>query len=241
MKYGIVIPCYNQTKVFDSESYIQFLSNETDFLLCFVNDGSTDTTLNLIEKLHLQFPNQTYVIDEKINRGKAEAVRIGINYLAENKSLSYVGFLDSDLATSLEECKRLFSYLNEDIHFGFGSRILRVGSTIHRKRSRFLIGRVIATFISTMLDLKVYDTQCGAKVFQTNLAKDLFKDSFISKWLFDVELFFRIFQIYGKEVAIKKMMEIPLNEWKEKGDSKVPLSYGLKVWFELWKIKRKYS
>ena len=125
--------------------------------------------------------------------------------------------------------------------FGFGSRIRKIGSRIERQNDRYLIGRVIATFISIILDIKVYDTQCGSKLFTRAISEELFEDEFISRWLFDVELFYRMILHFGRETALQKMIEIPLKLWVEKGDSKVKLTYGFKVWFDLFEIQRKYK
>jgi protein associated with RNAse G/E len=133
------------------------------------------------------------------------------------------------------------AYLKEDVVFCFGSRIRKIGSTIVRENSRFLVGRVIATFISQVLGLKVYDTQCGCKVFTKEISELLFKKEFLSKWLFDVELFFRMMTLYGKEKAIQKMHEAPLKSWIEKGNSKVKPTYFLKLWIDLYKINKKYK
>ena len=58
----------------------------------------------------------------------------------------------------------------------------------------------------------------------------------------------RTYEVYRKEggyasveKAIKKMLEIPLKLWVEKGDSKVKLTYGFKLWFDLFEIQRKYK
>ncbi len=118
---------------------------------------------------------------------------------------------------------------------------MKIGSTIKRNTKRFFIGRIIATFISNILDLKVYDTQCGCKIFSKELAAQLFREKFISKWLFDVELFKRMLAIYGKETALEKMIEIPLKKWIDKGDSKVKFSYFFKLWVDLIKINNAYK
>ena len=125
--------------------------------------------------------------------------------------------------------------------FCFGSRIRKIGSTIEREDSRFLIGRFIATFISQVLGLKVYDTQCGCKVFTKEVSELLFKKKFLSKWLFDVELFFRMMIVFGKEKAIQKMNEVPLKSWIEKGNSKVKPTYFFKLWIDLYQINKRYK
>lgn len=236
----IVIPCYNEEKAISSIEYFRFLTEHQDASICFVNDGSTDNTLEVLKKLQQQFPAQIKLLPLSKNSGKAEAVRQGILYCLTNYNFKYIGYLDADLATTLEEFMLIKNQLQHEIVFCFGSRIRKIGSTINRENSRFLIGRVIATFISNILDLKVYDTQCGCKVFTKEIAKLLFQKEFISKWLFDVELFFRMIRHFGKETALQKMNEIPLKSWIEKGNSKVKPSYFFKLWVDLYTIKRVY-
>lgn len=237
----IVIPCYNEAKGITIKEYHFFLENNPDVMICFVNDGSTDKTLEVINTIKHDFINQVQIVSLLINSGKAEAVRQGINYCNQNFSHQFIGYLDADLATTLEEFMNVSTYLNEEIVFCFGSRIRKIGSTIERENSRFLIGRIIATFISHILDLKVYDTQCGCKVFTKEISLTLFKKEFISKWLFDVELFFRMKLLFGKKRAIIKMYEVPLRSWIEKGNSKVKATYFFKLWLDLYNISKLYK
>ena len=238
----IVIPCYNEENFFLNTEYINFLKNyKEDTLICFVNDGSSDNTNGCLTNLETLYPKNVVVLTHEINQGKAAAVKTGFNYCNKNYDFKYIAYLDADLAVSLEECYDLTHHLKKDIDFVFGSRILKIGSTIERKKSRHYIGRVIATLISNILTLKVYDSQCGCKVFKKDLSQKVFTKPFISRWLFDVEIFFRIINIYGRENALKKMLEIPLNRWVDRGDSKVELTYFFKLWFDLLKIKKEYS
>ena len=237
----IVIPCYNEEKGISINEYSNFLDTNPEAFICFVNDGSTDNTLVILSNLKVKHDNQIHVLSLEKNSGKAEAVRAGINYCNRNFEHQYIGYLDADLATTLEEFIDLRNYLKGQIVFGFGSRIRKIGSTIDRENSRFLIGRIIATFISNILDIKVYDTQCGSKLFTKEISERLFKEEFISKWLFDVEIFYRMIILFGREIAITKMYEVPLKLWVEKGDSKVKFSYGFKLWFDLYKISKEYK
>jgi len=238
---SIVIPCYNEEKGISNGEYSNFLNNNPEVLICFVNDGSKDNTLQVLHVLKEGYPNQIKILSLVKNSGKAEAVRAGIKYCNANFDHQFIGYLDADLATTLEEFIDLRNYLKGDIVFGFGSRIRKIGSRIERQNDRFLIGRVIATFISTILDIKVYDTQCGSKLFTRAISVELFEQEFISSWLFDVEVFYRMILLYGRETALQKMLEIPLKLWVEKGDSKVKLSYGFKLWFDLYKICYNYK
>lgn len=237
----IVVPCYNEVIGIVIKEYATFLENYPTTMICFVNDGSTDNTLGVLNLIKQDFPQQIHIVSLLKNSGKAEAVRQGINYCNQNFSHQNIGYLDADLATTLEEFMEVCTYLKKDIVFCFGSRIRKIGSTIERENSRFLIGRIIATFISQILDLKVYDTQCGCKVFTKDIALTLFKKEFISKWLFDVEIFFRMKLIFGRDRAIQKMYEVPLRSWIEKGNSKVKPTYFFKLWLDLYEISNKYK
>ncbi len=241
----IVIPCYNEAKKLISlkEDYIHFLNQNRETLLCFVNDGSKDKTFDILTDIKKNHPNTIEIVSYNHNKGKAEAVRRGINHCNDIFDHEYIAYLDTDLSTTLSECLRVRDHLikNQEISFVFGSRIARVGSTIKRSFFRFLIGRFIATLISGILKLKVYDTQCGCKVFKRDVSEQLFIEEFISKWLFDVEIFFRMYQIYGKEKAVNKMEEIPLISWIDHGGSKVSMLYFFKLWFDLNKINNKYK
>jgi len=237
----IVIPCYNEEKGISNSEYSNFLENNPETLICFVNDGSTDNTLGVLNVLKAKHDAQIHILSLAKNSGKAEAVRAGINYCNQNFQHKFIGYLDADLATTLEEFIDLRNYLTGEVVFSFGSRIRKIGSTIDRENSRFLIGRVVATFISNILDIKVYDTQCGSKLFTKQISEELFQKEFISKWLFDVEIFYRMILLFEREKAITKMHEVPLKLWVEKGDSKVKFTYGFKLWFDLYKISRNYK
>lgn len=96
---AIVIPCYNEEARLEPNTYSRFLRANPTFAFVLVNDGSTDATLSVVRSLENEFPGQVTVIDQQPNRGKAEAVRIGLLTACARASL--VGFWDADLATPL--------------------------------------------------------------------------------------------------------------------------------------------
>ena len=236
----IIVPCYNEYERLPASNFRSFLAKNDEVSICFVNDASTDKTLELLVELKGEFSTQIHVLSNAKNLGKAGSVRAGMLHCAQSIEAKNYGYLDADLATSLEECTSLIQHLNTNIDFVFSSRILKIGSVIERKFSRFIFGRIIATFISNILDIKVYDTQCGCKVFNSSLTIILFKNEFISKWLFDVELFSRMLCYYGKEVALSKMEEIPVKQWIDQGESKVKLSYFFRLWYDLYLIRKNH-
>jgi len=48
---GVVIPCYNEEKRFLNKRFTDFIIKNSGYRLCFVNDGSTDKTLEVLQKL----------------------------------------------------------------------------------------------------------------------------------------------------------------------------------------------
>lgn len=237
-KTCIIIPCYNESKrlpVNDFESFIK--KNEIYF--CFVDDGSNDDTFLVLETLHKKFEEKVRVIKNDLNIGKGESVRKGILYVLNWQNFSYVGYFDADLATPLEEINNFMKYFEVSSNYGFalGSRIKRLGVNIERIAARHYLGRIFATFASLVLKLPVYDTQCGAKILKSELAKHIFEKKFITKWLFDIELIARTKRIYPSNIFI----EIPLNEWIEKGDTKIKFFDVIKFPIDLLRINKFYK
>ena len=236
----IVIPTYNEAKRLSLKKYFNFLKTHKDVMLCFVNDGSTDNTKSLLQDIELSARENVKIVEHPKNRGKAAAVLSGFLYGHNNILHKKIAYLDADLSTSLEECYALSQHINERTKFVFGSRIRKLDSCIRRKPYRFYIGRAVATVISRQLNLYVYDTQCGCKIFSSQLAQTVMTEKFVSTWLFDVEIFHRIQNVYGKQRLIRFSKEVPLQSWIDKNQSKVSFTYGLRMCFELLLIWRKY-
>ncbi len=237
---GIVIPCYNEAKRLHGEQFESFLKEHDNVTYCFVNDGSSDDTLSVLNNMALKLGGHVVVLDSKENLGKAESVRKGLIYLLNReKEFEIIGFLDADLSTSLDQFQRLCVHLKDhSLNAVFGSRIRRMGSVIKRSALRHYIGRVVATLIGVITGLPIYDSQCGAKVFKSSALKDILADEFQTKWLFDVELILRLKNHLGSSLMSKKVHEFPLDQWLEVGDSKITMTELFRIPLELFKVYR---
>jgi hypothetical protein len=155
----------------------------------------------------------------------------------------YLGYFDADLATPLAAIDDLRLVLDRhpDCVFVMGSRIKHLGVNIKRKPFRHYVGRVIATCIALILRLPVYDTQCGAKLMRVSVVSTVFRDAFISPWLFDVELLARLTRHFGRPSLPGKLLEMPLQEWIEQDDSRISPTYMFRMWTELYRIYRTYK
>lgn len=237
---AIIIPCFNEAKRLPIDAFKSFVAKEKEVRLIFVNDGSNDETLSVLQALAAWNPSQIQVLDLPKNKGKAGAVQQGMLYAKAHFSPTLLAYLDADLSTSLEECFSLSKKINPDTLFVFGSRILKTDNTIKRKWYRFLIGRVIASVISKMLGISVYDTQCGCKIFDATVVSIAFTDDFSSRWLFDVEIFYRMIHHFGKNEFLQKTKEVPLEQWIDTEDSRVKMTYMFRLWIDLYLLSKRY-
>ena len=73
------------------------------------------------------------------------------------------------------------------------------------------------------------DTQCGAKIFHKDIISIVFRDKFITKWIFDVEIFKRMSQYYGLKKAKTMLCEQPLKKWIHADGSKLSLKDSFRI------------
>ena len=238
---AIIIPCYNEASRFPVNRYVSFVKKNFAASIYFVNDGSSDNTDSVLEDLRIKFPKHISIINQEKNEGKAAAIRLGMISALKNNKFERFAFLDADLSTSIEECILLSEKVTNETSFVFGSRIKKLDNNIRRKTHRFIIGRIIASFISKMLRLPIYDSQCGCKIFSREWATFIFNEAFLTRWLFDVEIFYRLINHFGRTKIQTEILEVPLATWIDSENSKVSLFYGIKVWFDLLKIYRHYK
>ena len=186
----LVVPCYNEETRLDTSAFLEWVSARPSRHLRFVDDASTDHTAAVLDHLREQH-SRIAVLHLSRNHGKAGAVRAGI---LEDSSSELVGFWDADLVTPLKEVDRFIEVManNPDLQCVAGIRVLRLGARIKRSFSRHVISRLFVTLASALLHLPAYDTQCGAKLFRRGAVLPLFSDAFVSRWLFDIELYLRL-------------------------------------------------
>jgi len=234
---GVVIPCYNEEERLLGKEFKDFAHKNLGYHLCFVNDGSTDRTLEVLRELEKGSESNISVFDCEQNGGKAEAVRQGMLHLAKDTQLDYIGFLDADLSTDFSDFDDLVATLdNSDFKIVSGSRMSRMGADITKESARKIISMTINLIIRTILRMPFNDTQCGAKVMDRSIIPMLFEKSFITKWLFDVEIFIRMRKHYGRDTAKKLICEQPLKRWIHADGSKLSMKDSVKIVGQLAKI-----
>lgn len=233
---ALIIPFFNEEKRIAIDSFTSFASQNKDILLILVNDGSTDSTKNILESICKGADTNFEFINLEINVGKGNAIRDGMEK-AISYQIPFIGYMDADLSAPFEEILRLYKYIQttDDLAV-FGSRLKKLGSDIKRSLFRHLTGRFVATIIDSRFKIGCYDTQCSAKIFTNESLKPVITKPFYTNWFFDVELILRI----RKKFEHFKIQEIPLNKWEHKAGSKITIFSTFRIIREIYTLFLKY-
>lgn len=216
-----VVPCYNESARLDFAGFEALLA-AGPLRLMFVDDGSSDATAEKIGRFAAAHEGRVELFALPRNVGKGEAVRAGLAR-AMGQGAPWVGYADADLATPPDELARLAKVaLGSTADVVMGSRVARAGARIERRASRHYLGRFFATYASLLLDARIYDTQCGAKLLRTGprLARAI-ATPFVSRWVFDVELLARLLHDPTDPMAFDRIVEVPLERWEDVGGSHI--------------------
>lgn len=236
----LVVPCYNEAQRWDSAYWSDLTSIEgVDWL--FVDDGSSDSTGDLLEGLRRQVSSpRVEIMHLGYNQGKAEAVRRGLWEAIHTLGARHVGFVDADGAFAVSEIRRMHEVAaarlkDDSFDAVWSARVALSGHAIERSLARHYLGRLVATFVSVGRQWP-YDTQSGLKLFITNekLTRCLSRP-FATRWLFEIELLQRWQALSALPMRI---WEEPLHSWKEIPGSKITGREVVRISSELLIIKR---
>jgi glycosyltransferase involved in cell wall biosynthesis len=233
----LVVPCFNEAERLAEAPWVAWLDAEPDVNLLFVDDGSADGTGPILAGWAARHPRVS-TLTLPTNRGKAEAVRAGL-LAAFGRGAPIAGYWDADLATPLSAVARLRAALSRDpeLWVALGSRVALLGAHIERSAARHYLGRVAATLASWVLNLVVYDTQCGAKLLRDAPAvRAALGAPWRTTWTFDVELLGRLLDAPGG--GPRRLVEVPVPAWRDVRGSKVGWRDVLRAPLELWTIWR---
>jgi len=236
---SIIFPVFNEElRLKSSFNHIaNFLRKKKKFKteIIFVDDGSKDNSYNLIEKFINKLKRNSRinikVIRSKNNLGKGHALKLGI------KKAKYDWILTTDIDMSVS----LFQFLDwlkkklikKKYSVYFGSRTHKK-SIVRKKFIRDILGNIMRFFVSTILDIKIKDTQCGYKLYKKRVAKLIF--SKIKNYGFDHDLEL-ILILKSRNIKIK---ELPV-KWIHRDNSRLNIYWDpVKMFLEIFIIKLRY-
>jgi glycosyltransferase involved in cell wall biosynthesis len=229
-KYSIVIPAYNESARLPAtlSSVVGCVrAHGWDAEVIVVNDGSTDTTADVVRAFAQSAP-ELRLLENPGNRGKGYSVRAGM-LLALGE---VVLFTDADLSAPIEEAEQLFAAIAGGADIAIGSRWLESSRQTHRQPFyRQFFGRCFNAVTRAIMRLPFADTQCGLKAFTRHAAQTVFRLQTIERWGFDPEILL---------IALKRgfhVVEVPVS-WAH--DERTRMSYlrdGVRMLQEIVQIR----
>lgn len=205
---SIIIPVYNEApRIKDSFAQLQsFLdSNSIEAEIILVDDGSTDTTLEIISRLSDNNENTSSL--GLPHTGKAGAVLAGL-HRAHGR---IVGFIDADMATPLDTLFTCQARIEAGAGVAIASREGKEAIRVGEPGYRHVMGRAFNGLVRLLLLPGIHDTQCGFKFFsrealdnilpRCQLYRDASAVTVARVTAFDVELLY-IARRHGFPIAI---------------------------------------
>jgi len=167
MDLSVVIPVYNEEESIDElAGRIEKIcnSNNLEFEIIFIDDGSKDSSWNVIKRLS-ESNNAIRGLRFRRNYGKAAALQSGFTEAKGEVILT----MDSDLQDSPDEIPGLLRMINEDGYdLVSGWKKKRYDPFIKRFTSRIYNGTARLSS-----GIRLHDFNCGLKAYRNEVAKSI--------------------------------------------------------------------
>ena len=234
---SIVIPAYCeadkiQADILAAGSFLgEHFRHSSELIV--VDDGSSDATAERARDAAKSIHVLTTVIALPDNRGKGHALRAGIARSSGRRVL----FADAGLCVPFEDCLLGLELLDDpDLALGIAHGSRRTPSTVVSRRQplyRRAGSRVFRTLVGFGMGVPSHlrDTQCGFKVYDGEIARQLYRACFTDGFMFDIEV---IRRARRANVSIR---EFPVR-WKNDADTRfAPVRGSLRNFRELARIR----
>lgn len=165
MKLSIIIPMYNEQESLDSLflELSDLFGQEAKTEIIFINDGSSDNTLNILESKIKNYPSWS-IINLYRNYGKSVALQAGF----DNSKGEIIATMDADLQDNPKEIHRLIKELDNGYDVVSGWKKNRK-DPLEKK----IASKIFNFFVRVFSGLKIHDSNCGIKVFKREVTEML--------------------------------------------------------------------
>jgi len=166
---SIVVPARNESEVLPStvRKLNEVLTQaDVPHEIVVVDDGSTDTSWDVLQKLADQVPTLSPVQNKGLN-GFGRAVICGLDAA---KGDAMVVFM-ADQSDSPEDVLVYWNKLNEGHDCVFGSRFIRGAEVVDYPRFKLFINRIANFIIKTIFRVKLNDTTNAFKAYRRTVVE----------------------------------------------------------------------
>ena len=196
---GLVVPLYAEAQRFTefAEQLVDYVRELPDGSeLVFVDDGSSDATVELAEKLVSTEPRARVL--RRPHEGKGAAVAAGLRAV----TTPYAAFCDIDLSTPLDQLDLVVAAAERADVLAIASRDLSTSRLVRPEgRVREALGRAYNRLLQITVTPGIVDTQCGAKAASRSVWDRLLAHTREAGFAWDAEA-----------VAIAFALDIPVQE-----------------------------
>jgi len=221
MLISIVIPVYNEEKNVEIlyEEIVNSLNKKyQNFEIIFINDGSTDTSLDHLRELHLN-DKRVKIINFRKNFGQSAAISAGFDFCRGEVIVT----LDADLQNDPADIPLVIDKIQEGYDLVNGWRKKRKDKFFSKKLPSYF-GNKLISFITK---IKLHDYGCSLRGFRNEVAKNLKLYGEMHRYI----------PAIASRMGIKSV-EIPVNHRERKfGNSKYGLGRTMRVILDLISIK----
>ncbi len=164
-KLSVFFPFYNEEANIkaQTEQALKIIPQfAQEFEIILVNDGSTDKTAAIGQKLASVYPRVSLISHSK-NRGYGGAVKSGF----DRAKYEWIFFSDGDRQFDLREIDQLLSFVDKaDLVIGYRKK--RADTPI-----RLVNAKLFNLLIRLLFGLKIKDIDCAFKLIKKEVVKDL--------------------------------------------------------------------
>lgn len=178
MDISLVIPLYNEEESLEPlVEWITKTMSQTPYKyeIVFVNDGSSDSSWNLIKKLKSDLPEIIKGISFRRNYGKAAALDQGFKMTSGEVVIT----MDADLQDSPEEIVPLYKMIKEegyDLVSGWKKKR-------HDPITKTLPSKLFNAVARRVSHIPLHDFNCGLKAYKQEVIKDLNVYGDMHRWM----------------------------------------------------------
>ncbi|SNR69974.1 glycosyltransferase family 2 protein [Desulfurobacterium atlanticum] len=226
-KLSIVIPLYNE------EENVNELYNRLkevldalpyDYEIIFVDDGSTDRTVEKLEEIAKK-DSKVKVVEFARNFGQTPAMMAGMDIASGDVIIT----MDGDLQNDPVDIPRLLEKIDEGYDVVSGWRKNRKDATVSRK----IPSKIANWLIGKLTGVRIHDYGCSLKAYRSNVIKRI-------RLYGEMHRF--IPAVVSTVTSPDKIIEIPVRHHPRKyGKSKYGISRTFKVivdLFYVWFVKK---
>src|SRR3989338_2270561 len=236
---SVVVPAYNEEhRIAKTLGRLhEYLSQQPySYEIVVVVDGAKDGTAEVVEHMKPRIANLR-LIDRKENRGKGYSVREGMLEAQGKIRL----FTDADNSTDIAYFAAMRPFFDKGYEVVISSRNPWDASGATQEISQVWYKRIMGMagnlFIQLMAVPGIWDTQNGFKAFRNFAAENIFPQTRISRWGFDIE-------VLALARALRYKIGIIPIHWFNDTESHVKFSAYFEVLWETTKVRfylmRKY-